>query len=167
MDIWRHLGFLCVIILLFFSCQTNKNKTNNESPKDVKIKRFYSNQVCQGDSCAYVHYLMLSSYDDDSFNDYDFVYLGDKYLDTVSSPLPITAIEFCRPFDFREADGSENDQQTNKNAICLLWYNWQGIQGKVPEISQVSIWLQGQRKNLDYLYLTGRRQRMEHYNGTK
>jgi hypothetical protein len=90
----RQQGFLCVLILLLLSCQTEKNKIKNESPKEVKIKRFYINKVCQGDSCAYVHYLMLSSFDETSFNDYDFVYPGDKYLDTARSHLPIAAIEF-------------------------------------------------------------------------
>ena len=135
--------------------------------KEPKISPVYFNKVCQGDSCSYVHFLMLTSFDETRFNDYDFVYMADKYLDSVKANLPVAAIEFCKPFKFVDIGGSENDEQLTKNAVTLLWYEPTLKGDKIPEISHISIWSNGQREDLDYLHTKSRRQRMEYYDSKK
>ena len=110
---------------------------------------------------------MLTSFDETRFNDYDFVYIADKYLDSVKTNLPVAAIEFCKPFKFVDIGGSENDEQLTKNAITLLWYEPTLKGDKIPEISHISIWTNGQRKDLDYLHAKSRKQRMEYYDSKK
>ncbi len=166
---------LAILPTLFCSCgQTNssdKQTTDTiakvERPKDPKLSPVYFNKVCQGDSCSYIHFLMLNSFDETRFNDYDFVYIADKYLDSVKINLPVAAIQFCKPFKFVDIGGSENDEQLTKNAITSLWYEPISKEDRVPEITHISIWTNGQRKELDYLHLKSRRQRMEYYDSKK
>lgn len=155
-------------IILLISCGENTiPNSRNFKFKNPSITSFYFDQVCQGDSCSYIHYLMLSSYEDENFNDYDFVYLSDKYLDSVQTHLPVAAIEFCKPFKFKDIGGSENGEQITKNAITLLWFENQSLTNKVPEISHVSIWTESGRKDLDYIHVENRQHRMKVYNDEK
>src|SRR5205809_3055130 len=88
-------------IVTLFSCDEFQKKDKSKTAgrfKEPKIVPVYFNEVCQGDSCSYVHFLMLTSFDETRFNDYDFVYIADKYLDSVKTKLPVAAIQFCKPF---------------------------------------------------------------------
>jgi hypothetical protein len=168
MSTFKLLFFLLALKLC--SCRNlNKSDTSDgvESFKEPKIIPIYFNEVCQGDSCSYVHFLMLTSFDEANFNNYDFVYIADKYLDSVKTNLPVAAIEFCKPFKFVNIGGSENHEQLEKHAITSLWYALSSKDDRVPEISHISIWTNGQRKDLDYLHIKSRRQRMEYYNSKK
>jgi len=147
------------LVLIICSCTHTKP---DSLVKEPTISQIYFHTVCQ-DSCSYVHVLMLSEFEEAKFNDYNFVYIGDKYLDSVKTSLPVAAIEFCKPFEFIDIGGSENDEQIKAHAIASLWYE-PTVQGdKVPEISHVSIWTNGQRKGFDYLQVKSRRQAMEYY----
>lgn len=158
-----------LLFFLAFGCDNSKHDRQNMegSLKDTKLNQVYFNKVCQGDSCSYIHFLMLNSFDETRFNDYDFVYIADKYLDSVKINLPVAAIQFCKPFKFVDIGGSENDEQLTKNAITSLWYEPISKEDRVPEITHISIWINGQRKELDYLQLKSRRQRMKYYDSKK
>ena len=158
------------IALAAYSCTSDKTDNTSESIeifKEPKITQTYFNRVCQGDSCAYIHYIMLASFDEARFNDYNFVYLADKYLDSVKANFPVAAIQFCKPFKFSDVGGSENDDQLRNNAVVALWYELTLKGDKVPEIHHISIWTDGQRKDLDYLQLKSRRQAMSVYDNEK
>jgi hypothetical protein len=99
---------------------------------------------------------MLDTYDDTKFDDYNFVYLADRYLDTVKTHLPVAAIQFCSPFSFRDIGGSENDEQLKAHAITLLWYN-EDDKGKLPEISSITIWNNGRPKMLQWMDIETRK----------
>ena len=130
--------------------------TAYEPFKIPPIHTIYTLTVCHGDSCRYVHYLMLDTYDDTKFDDYNFVYLADRYLDTVKTHLPVAAIQFCSPFSFRDIGGSENDEQLKAHAITLLWYN-EDDKGKLPEISSITIWNNGRPKMLQWMDIETRK----------
>jgi hypothetical protein len=157
-----------IIVFIVTSCgQTAKESNATATCTEPQIKPTYYLTVCQGDSCSFVHYLMLSSYNDKCFNEYNFVYIADKYLDSVQTHLPVAAIQFTRPFKFNDIGGSENDEQLKKHAIMAMWYENQSITNKVPEISHISIWTNGERKTLDYLHVVNRKQGMDYYNSKK
>lgn len=165
-NITRPRNLLLAIILAIFSCTSDK-RIDNQDFKEPSMKPIYFGTGCQGDSCSYTHYLQLSFYDDSQFNEYDFINLADKYLDSVKTHLPVSSIEFCRPFEFHNIGGSENDEQLTNNAIVSIYYYWPSKQEKVPEIYSVSIWNKGQRKDLREISLKSRRQTMKYYNSKK
>ena len=106
---------------------------------------------------------MLDSYTDNCFNDYDFVYLADKYLDTVTASLPIKGITFVKPFNFQPVYDSRDVGPIRENSIVDISYSDSTINDKVPEISSISIWTNNERKDLDYLHTSFRQNRMRYY----
>jgi hypothetical protein len=154
---------------ILFAAATLIHLACNERPKTPdtslfepfkipSIHKIYTQPVCHGNACSYVHYLMLDTYDDAKFDDYNFVYLADGYLDTVKTALPVAAIQFCSPFSFRDIGGSENDEQLKNHAVALLWYR-EGYEGKLPEISSVTIWNNGRPKELHWMDIETRKGR--------
>lgn len=162
---WIKFILVIAVPLVCWSCgQKQEEKVANTSTGELGMSSIHFEMVCHGDNCSYIHFVTLSSYEESKFNDYDFVFLADKYLDSVKTHLPVAAIEFCRPFNFDDIGGSENDEQFERNAIALLWYNWEKEQSKVPEIRHIAIWTNGQRKDLDYLDIETRQRAMKFYN---
>ena len=99
---------LSAIVVLTWACKEKPAPPTGDEPlKTPGIHTVYTQTVCHGSACSYVHYMMLDTYDDEKFNDYDFVHLADGYLDTVKTALPVAAIQFCSPFSFHDIGGSE------------------------------------------------------------
>lgn len=129
------------------------------------IKFLYQNTVGHGDTLSNVHYVMLSSYDDKNFNEYDFVYLADQYLDTVKHNLPVQAIHFCEPFDFGDRSKlSEDDERKMllEHSVVEIWYDGSGFKGALPAIVSLSIWTDGKRKDFNSIDISSRRQTVNH-----
>ncbi|NQZ79230.1 MAG: hypothetical protein HRT61_24390 [Ekhidna sp.] len=120
-------------------------------------------KVCRGDNCGFAHTLMLSEYINGCFDQYDFIYISDKYLDSVSKYLPVAEITFVKPFDFQPYYDSEDDEPLTDNSIVSIWYTEETRMNKVPEIGHVTIYENGKSKSLDYLQVSVRKQRMEKY----
>lgn len=156
----RHLFFLTFLVA--WSC-TGKSPAPTTYPLLVvpHIHTIYTNKGCHGDACAYTHYLMLDSFDERRFDDYNFVYLADEYLDTVKTDLPVSGIEFCSPFSFRDIGGSENDEQLEAHAITSISYLWEGKYSKTPEITSIRIWTNGHAKELEWMDTETRKRRTE------
>lgn len=157
----RLIVFIIISVLVSCGRKGEKNVIANCAVPQVSI--IDSVKVCHGDSCSYVHYLMLSSYNEECFNDYNFVQIADKYIDSVQVQLPIAAIRFCKPFKFDKIGGSENDEQLDKHAIMEMWYKNQSSINKVPEISHIKIWTSKGAKSLDYINVESRQQTMDFY----
>jgi hypothetical protein len=156
---------LAAAILTFLACNgrpkaptASIDSTPSEPFKIPAVHTIYTQTVCHGNACSYVHYLMLDTYDEAKFDDYHFVDLADGYLDTVKTALPVAAIQFCRPFSFRDIGGTENDEQLKDHAITLLFYK-EDYKGKLPEISSVTIWDNGHPKQLDWMDIETRKRR--------
>src|SRR6478752_10651985 len=105
---------LIIFVSLIIICCNSKNsieKSGNTSSISVDstpisscdeplIKQIYFNKGCNNEICGYTHYLMVKNYEELCFNDYDFVFVADKYLDTVKKNLPVNAVQFTNRFDF-------------------------------------------------------------------
>jgi hypothetical protein len=156
--------FIILLISVLVSCGSDSLRPAYVKPN---VKYFYSytngqgGPLSQGDTLSDIHYLMLSSYDERNFNDYNFVYLADQYLDTVKHHLPIQAIHFCEPFDFGDHSKlSEDDERKMilEHSVVEIEYDGLGFKNTLPTISRISIWTNGKRKDFDYLTLEIRRQ---------
>lgn len=168
-------GFSTSVIILIFLMGCNSRK-NNGIFVDIlpiyecdqpKLKQIYFESGCNGDKCGYSHTLMLNDYNDSCFNDYDFVQIADKYLDSVQQRLPVRMIRFVKPFDFQPASDSEDIEPLNNNFIVAMYFTDETMHQKVPEISHISIWTDGNEKQLEYLHVSNRTQRMNYYKSKK
>ena len=54
---------------------------------------------------------------------YDFIYMADKYLDTVKTDTPVASIMFSKPFDFEPNGDLDDDEGFKKNGIVEIWYS--------------------------------------------
>lgn len=161
---------LKLIVLLFILGSCNPDNAGSFDEKDcveTDIRPIYYEQGCNGDKCGYFHTVMLDSYNDDCFNQYDFVFMADTYLDSVKTNLPVKGITFVRPFDFHPAYDSEDAGPIRENSIVDIYYTDETMNNKVPEISSISIWTKGKRKDLEYMYVSSRQERMDYYNSKK
>lgn len=154
-------------LLFFFSCHGNTDILTQEECPEPNVELITISKGCNGDKCGYYHYLMLDSYDDDCFNKYDFVYIADKYLDSVTGYLPVSGITFIKPFDFEPTGDSREFEPIDKHSIVDIYYTDETMNNKVPEISSISIWANGKRKDLQYMHVSSRSQRMEYYHTKK
>src|SRR5688500_332617 len=96
--------FLSMISMLFYYCSSKNNSNSIDTTpiygcKEPKLRQIYFLRSCNIDVCGYTHTLMLNSYMDSCFNDYDFVAMADKYLDSVQKQLPVRGIIIAKPFD--------------------------------------------------------------------
>lgn len=146
--------------LCFLGACTTSEPTTCKEPK---LKPIYTEKGCNDDICGYYHTIMFDSYTDNCFNDYDFVYLADKYLDTVTANLPIKGITFVKPFNFQPVYDSRDVGPIRENSIVDISYSDSTMNDKVPEISSISIWTNNERKDLDYLHTSFRQNRMRYY----
>jgi hypothetical protein len=130
---------------------------------EPKLKQVYTMRGCNGDVCGYWHYVMLDEYSDKCFNDYGFVFVADKYLDSVKNDLPVKGIQFISPFEFRPVYDSQDLGPLDKNSILEITYSDSTMHLKIPEIHSLAIWVNGDRKTLDYMNFTSRERRMKYY----
>jgi hypothetical protein len=159
---------LIVLIVILGSCNSdNVGSVDKKDCVEPYIRPIYYEKGCNGDKCGYFHTLMLDTYNDDCFNHYDFIYMADKYLDSVTTNLPVEGITFVRPFDFHPTYDSEDAGPIRKNSIVDIYYSDETMNNKVPEITSISIWTNGKRKDLEYTYVSFRQQRMDHYNSKR
>lgn len=161
---------LKLIVLIFILGSCNPNNAGSFDEKDCiepHIRPIYYEQGCNGNKCGYFHTIMLDSYNEDCFNHYDFVFMADKYLDSVKTNLPVKGITFVRPFDFHPAYDSEDAGPIRENSIVDIYYTDETMNNKVPEISSISIWTKGKRRDLEYMYVSSRQERMDYYNSKK
>ena len=152
--------------LIFFFCAC-KTEIPDLEFIESKFEPVYFLQSCNGDVCGYTHTLMLDNYNDELFSRYDFIYLADKYLDSVKTNLPIRSVVFVRPFDFQPVNDSEDDSKIIDHSIAKINYTDETMSFKIPEISSVSIWIDGHEHRLDYMQVSSRQQRMEYYQSNK
>jgi len=64
---------------------------------------------------------MVRPYEDSCFNDYDFIYWCDRYVDTVSTQLPVGGIRFVRAFDFQPVYDSKDWKVLQDNSIAEVF----------------------------------------------
>jgi hypothetical protein len=146
-------------IFLLAACTPSDTTTCTEP----NLNRIYTEKGCNGDICGYYHTIMLDSYSENCFNDYDFIYLADMYLDSVRIDIPVKGITFVKPFNFQPVYDSRDVGPIRDNSIVDIFYSDSIMNDKVPEISSISIWTNKKRKNLDYLHTSFRQQRMKFY----
>ena len=127
------------------------------------MRQVYFEKGCNGDKCGYSHNLMLNKYNDTCFNDLDFVYIADKYLDSVKSNLPVKSVRFVKPFDFQPTYDSEDLQPLNDNSIVEIYFTDETMHEKVPQIGRIGIWTNGAKNTLEYLEVSSRTHRMNNY----
>jgi hypothetical protein len=160
--IMKNLSILILILLFFPSCSSDKAaETKCIEPK---IKCIYFEQGCNGDKCGYFHTVMLDHYNDNCFNDYDFIYIADKYLDSVKTNLPVKGITFVKPFNFQPVYDSRDIEPIRDNSIVDIYFMDDTMKNKVPEITSICIWINGERKQFEYMNVSSRKQRMGYYN---
>lgn len=165
------LKSLSVLMLatLLFGCGSNENRDNSvdayptNACKEPALRQVYSMRGCNGDVCGYLHYLMLDEYSDACFNDYDFVSVADKYLDTVKSDLPVQGVQFIRPFEFEPVYDSQDLTPLQKNSISSITYSDSTMDRKIREIQFVSVWVDGVQKTFAYMDFSSRERRMKYY----
>jgi hypothetical protein len=164
------------LFLLIFIPGCSNSKNDNSSTIDTtplpncpepKLKQIYFDQGCNGDKCGYFHTVMLQEYNEACFNNYNFVFIADKYLDSVKSKLPVKAIYFVKPFDFQPTYDSADFEPLNAHSIVGIGYTDNTMHQKVPQIERISIWTNGERKTLEYLEIAERSSRMKYYNSKR
>lgn len=156
--------FLPIILLIFITVRCNSKRDTCNEPR---LKQLHFSEGCNGDKCGYYHTVMLDNYYERCFDDYDFIYIADKYLDSVKANLPVNGITFVKPFDFQPHYDSRDYGPIRENSIVDIYYNDETMKNKVPEITSISIWTNGERKSLEYMYVSSRQQRMNYYNSKK
>jgi len=164
MQLIEKLFIILLIAIVFDACSGEQSEKACSEPV---IKKVYSMRGCNGDKCGYFHTLMLDKYIDDCFNNYDFVYLADRYLDSVKNDVPVCGITFVKPFDFEPAFDSRDFEPIREHTIVEIFYTDSTIKNKVPEIEVISIWAKGVRKDLEYMHVSSRLQRMNYYHRKK
>ena len=82
-------------------------------------------QIGGGNEKGDVYYLvlMLDSYAERCFSDYDFVAMGDHYLATTKSERPVAGITFVEPFDFHPHYDSRDSEPIGEHALASLSYS--------------------------------------------
>ncbi|MFT3678679.1 MAG: hypothetical protein QM791_00315 [Ferruginibacter sp.] len=110
---------------------------------------------------------MLDNYNDDCFNDYNFIYIADKYLDSVTTNLPVNGLTFVKPFNFQPVYDSRDGEPLREHSILDIYFSNETKKNKVPEITSIGIWTNGTRKDLEYMHVSSRQQRMDYYNSKK
>jgi hypothetical protein len=161
--------FQLFLAVLLIGCGANGKQDNDvdtfptTSCKEPELRKVYSMRGCNGDVCGYLHYLMLLEYSDACFNDYDFVSVADKYLDSVKNDLPVNGIQFIKPFEFQPVYDSQDLTPLQKNSIAALTYSDSTMHLKIPEIQNISIWVDGDRKTFGYMNFSSREIRMKYY----
>ncbi len=162
-------------LLLFFLVTNACNIKSEKKCIEPRIKQVYFEQVGMTSDVGkvhtsysgYVHTLMLDEYHEECFNEYNFIYIADKYLDSVKTNLPVEAITFVKPFNFKPAYDSGDSDPIKEHSIVEIWYNEETMNNKVPEIESVSIWVNGTRKELNNMHHSSRQQEMKYYNSIK
>jgi len=151
--------------LIFWSCDNYDVPNCNELT--IKQRHFEPLGIKRpGDSSmfySYVHYLMLNDYDDKCFDQYDFVYAADKYLDTVKTNNPVEVIAFSKPFDFRPAGDLTDGDKFVQNGIVEIAYDIDSVFKKLPEIRSVSFLHDGKRYKVNELPVSLRQRRINYY----
>jgi|GEM_PF-2215420 len=170
------IKLISILVVLLFTIGCNSKRASNSLSVDTTslancpehiLKRVYFEPGCNGDKCGYFHTVMLDKYDESCFDDYDFVYLADKYLDSVRHRLPVKAIRFVKPFQFQPNYDSGDVEPLNALSIVQISYTDSTMHQKVPQIGRISVWSNGQSRTLEYLEVSNRRQRMNYYNSKK
>ncbi|HYF02368.1 MAG TPA: hypothetical protein VEC36_03255 [Patescibacteria group bacterium] len=138
------------ISILVSSCR-NDEQTQLPECKELSFKPVFLTGYGDSGLKSFGHYLMLETYDEHCFNRYDFVFLADKYLDTLQTNVPVQAIMFVKPFKFNPgSEWSVNEGELQRNAIVEIWYEskWVDKSVTIPKINNVTIWFDGKRRTL-------------------
>lgn len=154
---------ISIFLFIFLgSCGSNDLRCD-----DPKMKRIYTEEFGSYDKVSYTHTVMLDRYDEDCFNDYDFIYMADRYLDTVTIDLPVGAITVVKPFDFTPYYDGRDNEPIKSHSIVDIFYADETMAKKIPEISAIGIWIGGERKDLDELHVSSRQDRMNYYHSKR
>jgi hypothetical protein len=158
-----------ILATLLFGCGPNENRDNSidtfptSTCKEPTVRLVYTMRLCNLDVCGYRHYLMLNEYSDACFNDYDFVSVADKYIDSVKSDLPVKGVQFIRPFEFEPVYDAQDLRPLDDNSISEIMYSDSTMHLKIREIQFVSIWVDGRQKTFSYMDFSSRERRMKYY----
>lgn len=98
---------------------------------------------------SYTHYLLVHDYDPKCFNRYNFIELAYKYLDTATLNLPISTIDFCTTDEpLKHSDKNWGD--IRRSIIIQINFNEVSIKKKKPIVSEISMWIDGTMKSIDF-----------------
>jgi len=158
-----------LVALVICSCGSSKSSDIGNC-KEIAIKQRHfvpMGSKGPGDSdmfYSYAHYLMLTDFNEECLDQYDFVYAADIYLDTVKTNLPVGSISFSKPFDFRPSGDLTDGDQFTDNAILEIWYDIDRHSpvGKLPEIHSVRFLYQGRHYGASELPVSRRQVRLNY-----
>jgi hypothetical protein len=168
---------LAILLSELFICQCSPSNKGNASSSVIldttpikycpepSVKQIYFQKGCNNDVCGYTHFLMLSSYLDSCFNEYDFVFIADKYLDTVKTNTPVSSIQIVKQFEFNPENDSRDMDPLNENSIVRIGYTDSTMNLKVPKIDYITVWTNGIRKTISYIESNYRKKHMDLIDG--
>ncbi|MGE0635418.1 MAG: hypothetical protein AB7G44_10920 [Bacteroidia bacterium] len=140
--------FLFFSISIFFSCSISINNIDCAN-QHLKITPHYYESMSHGSETYFVHYLYVEGYNEECFNNTDFIKICEQYVDTVNTNVPVYGIGFYKSIiSFPTINDEQDWKEINKDAILMFGVNRKLSVQKILEINSITFYNSGEEQTI-------------------
>jgi len=114
---------------------------------ELKVNSLFTERGVNNLDTSFTHYLVLTNYEDECFNDTKFVEIANNYLDSVFTDTPVGAIYFTKENPEFDTSGDPDylnwQENRNKFIISIYYCSKPKTGSNCNGISSIAIWKNG------------------------